>query len=87
MSGISEFTATLILISITGFLIWTILSIRQRRIMELSSGESNYIGNAKDPSTLIEPDDEALENLAELLEALLAAELITPRPAPATGDS
>tara|TARA_B100000029_G_scaffold394145_1_gene391582 strand:+ start:1885 stop:2025 length:141 start_codon:yes stop_codon:yes gene_type:complete len=36
--------------------------------MELSSGESNYIGNAKDPSTLIEPDDEALENLAELLE-------------------
>ncbi len=68
MSGISEFTATLILISITGFLIWTILSIRQRRIMELSSGESNYIGNAKDPSTLIEPDDEALENLAELLE-------------------
>lgn len=31
--------------------------------------------------------NEAWRDLAELLEALLAAELITPRPAPATGDS
>ncbi len=68
MAGTSEIVASLLMIAISGYLIWTILSIRQRRLRFAEEGGDDYSGEAKEPDALKKPDQEALEQMDELLE-------------------
>ena len=56
------------MIAITGYLMWTVLEIRQRRINFAAEGGDDYSGEAKEPDALINPDEEALEDMDQLLE-------------------
>ncbi len=68
MAGTSEIVATFLMVAISGYLIWTILSIRQRRLRFAEEGGDDYSGDAKEPEVLKKPDQEALEQMDELLE-------------------
>ena len=68
MVGLSEILATLAMIAISGYLIWTLLGIRQRRMKFAADGGDDYSGEAKEPGDLINPDEEALEDMDLLLE-------------------
>lgn len=67
MVGLSEILATLVMIAISGYLVWTLLGIRQRRIKFAIEGD-DYSGDAKEPEALTNPNDEALEDMDNLLE-------------------
>ena len=60
--------ATFVMIAISGYLVWTLLGIRQRRIKFAIEGGDDYSGDAKEPEALTNPDDEALEDMDNLLE-------------------
>jgi len=68
MVGLSEILATFVMIAISGYLVWTLLGIRQRRIEFAIDGGDDYSGDAKEPEALTNPDDEALEDMDNLLE-------------------
>jgi hypothetical protein len=68
MAGLSEILATFVMIAISGYLVWTLLGIRQRRIKFAIEGGDDYSGDAKEPEALTNPDDEALEDMDNLLE-------------------
>ena len=68
MAGLSDILATLVMIAISGYLVWTILRIRQRRMKFAAEGGDDYSGEAKEPEALITPDEEALEDMDNLLE-------------------
>ena len=68
MTGTSELLATIAMIAISGYLVWTILSIRQRRLRFAEDGGDDYSGQAKEPESLTKPDEEALEQMDVLLE-------------------
>mgnify|MGYP000010514632 FL=1 len=68
MVGPSEILATFVMIAISGYLVWTLLGIRQRRMKFAAEGGDDYRGDAKEPDALTNPDDEALEDMDNLLE-------------------
>lgn len=68
MVGSSEILATSVMIAISGYLVWTLLGIRQRRLKFAIEGGDDYSGEAKEPEALTNPDDEALEDMDNLLE-------------------
>ena len=68
MVGLSEVLATLVMVAITGYLVWTLLGIRQRRMKFAADGGDDYSGVAKEPSALANPDEEALDDMDQLLE-------------------
>ncbi len=47
---------------------WTVLGIRQRRMKYAAEGADDYSGEAKEPDALTEPDEEALEDMDQMLE-------------------
>ncbi|MAH98297.1 MAG: hypothetical protein CMA12_02960 [Euryarchaeota archaeon] len=57
-----------VMIATAGYLIWTITNIRQRRLKFAAEGGDSYRGEAKEPEALMKPDEEALEQMGELLE-------------------
>ena len=50
-----------------GLMIWFILRLRQNRRMNILEDLEEYSGMAKNPETLMDPDDEALDELDRLL--------------------
>ena len=55
-------------LSITaGLMIWYILRFRQNRRMNILEDLEEYSGMAKNPERLMDPDDEALDELDRLL--------------------
>jgi len=50
-----------------GLMIWFILRVRQNRRMNILEGLEEYSGMAKNPERLMDPDDEALDELDRLL--------------------
>ena len=68
MVGLSEILATVVMVAITGYLVWTLLGIRQRRMEFAAEGGDDYSGAAKEPSALANPDSLALEDMDQLLE-------------------
>ena len=63
-------TQTVIAVLLTisaGLLIWYILGLRQKRRMSASEDSVDYIGMARNPEKLMDPDEEALEELDRLL--------------------
>ena len=50
-----------------GLLIWYVLGLRQKRRMSASKDSLDYSGMARNPDKLMEPDQEALEELDRLL--------------------
>lgn len=68
MVGLSEILFSTVMIAISGYLLWTLLSIRQRRIKFAEEGGDDYRGEAIEPEALMDPDEEALEDMDQLLE-------------------
>lgn len=68
MTWLTELIATLALVATTGYLLWTILEIRQRRLNFAAEGGDNYRGEAKEPEALSIPDSEALDQMDEMLQ-------------------
>ena len=50
-----------------GLLIWYILGLRQKRRMSALEDSVDYSGMARNPEKLMNPDEEALEELDRLL--------------------
>ena len=50
-----------------GLLIWYILGLRQKRRMSALEDSVDYSGMARNPEKLMDPDQEALEELDRLL--------------------
>lgn len=68
MVGLSEILATLVMIVISGYLVWTLLGIRQRRMKFAAEGGDDYSGEAKEPEALTKPNEEALDDMDNLLQ-------------------
>ena len=68
MAGLSEILATLVMIVISGYLVWTLLGIRQRRMKFAAEGGDDYSGEAKEPEALTKPNEEALDDMDNLLQ-------------------
>ncbi len=68
MVGLSEILATLVMIVISGYLVWTLLGIRQRRMKFAAEGGDDYSGEAKEPEALTRPNEEALDDMDNLLQ-------------------
>jgi len=68
MVGLSEILATSVMVAISGYLVWTLLGIRQRRMKFAADGGDDYSGEAKEPDALANPDEEALDDMDQLLE-------------------
>jgi len=66
MADTQTILAVLLTIS-AGLLIWYILGLRQKRRMNDSEDSVDYSGMARNPEKLMEPDQEALEELDRLL--------------------
>ena len=66
MADTQTILAVLLTIS-AGLLIWYILGLRQQRRMSDSEDSVDYSGMARNPEKLMEPDQEALEELDRLL--------------------
>ena len=66
MADTQTILAVLLTIS-AGLLIWYILGLRQKRRMSDSEDLVDYSGMARNPDKLMEPDQEALEELDRLL--------------------
>ena len=69
MSNLSTFVIMLIMVFSAGLMIWQILKLRQRNML-INSGhyDEDYSGEAKNPERFMEPDEEALEEMQELLD-------------------
>jgi len=63
-----ESVASFILVLTSAALVWGILRLRQRRAISGKFNEGTYTGRARKPEELIEPDDDALEHMGELLD-------------------
>lgn len=68
MVGLSEAILSLVMLGISAFLIWTILSTRQRRMKFAAEGGDDYSGEAKEPDALSEPDSDAIDEMTDLLD-------------------
>ena len=68
MVGLSEILATLVMIVISGYLVWSLLGIRQRRMKFAAEGGDDYSGEAKEPEALTKPNEEALDDMDNLLQ-------------------
>ena len=66
MADTQTILAVLLTIS-AGLLIWYILGLRQKRRMSASEDSVDYFGMARKPEKLMNPDEEALEELDRLL--------------------
>ena len=66
MADTQTILAVLLTIS-AGLLIWYILGLRQKQRMSGSKDLVDYSGMARNPDKLMEPDQEALEELDRLL--------------------
>ena len=66
MADTQTILAVLLTIS-AGLLIWYILGLRQKRRINGSEDLVDYSGMARNPDKLMEPDQEALEELDRLL--------------------
>ena len=66
MADTQTILAVLLTIS-AGLLIWYILGLRQKRRMSASEDSVDYGGMARNPEKLMNPDEEALEELDRLL--------------------
>ena len=66
MADTQTILAVLLTIS-AGLLIWYILVLRQKRRINGSEDLVDYSGMARNPDKLMEPDEEALEELDRLL--------------------
>ncbi len=69
MAAFAELIVTLALICSAGALIWLLLRVSERRrlVVEGYFGEQ-YSGAAKNPDSLMNPDEKALEEMGDLLE-------------------
>ncbi|MFQ3322186.1 MAG: hypothetical protein ACKVHF_03735 [Candidatus Poseidoniales archaeon] len=69
MSGATDALISIIFIISAGLMILILLKLRQRNLL-VSAGhfDENYSGEAKDPGQFEEPDDDALEEMQELLD-------------------
>lgn len=69
MSGVTDALISTIFIISAGLMILILLKLRQRNLL-VGAGhfDENYSGEAKDPGQFEEPDDEALEEMQELLD-------------------
>ena len=68
MVAATELILTLVMGTISIFLIRTILVVRNRRFRFASEGQDDYSGDAKDPESLSNPDSDALEDMDYLME-------------------
>ena len=66
MADTQTILAVLLTIS-AGLLIWYILGLRQKRRMIALEDSVDYSGMARNPEKLMNPDEEALEELDRLL--------------------
>lgn len=66
MADTQTILAVLLTIS-AGLLIWYILGLRQKRRMSALEDSVDYSGMARNPEKLMNPDEEALEELDRLL--------------------
>ena len=66
MDSTQTVLAVLLTIS-AGLLIWYILGLRQKRRMSASEDSVDYSGMARNPEKLMDPDEEALDELDRLL--------------------
>ena len=59
----------LILVLSAGLMIWQLLKLRQKNML-INSGhfDEDYSGEAKNPEKFMEPDEDALEEMQELLD-------------------
>ena len=57
-----------ILLLTSAYLLWVLLRHRQRSSFDGQSNEAIYDGRAREPGTLLEPDDVALEQMGRLLD-------------------
>jgi hypothetical protein len=68
MAVFTEIAVNLLFLLTAGALIWLFLRLRQRRRVSEEGIDGHYSGAAKDPESLMEPDDEALEEMEDLLQ-------------------
>lgn len=66
MADIQNILEVLLTIS-AGLLIWYILGLRQKRRISALEDSVDYSGMAKNPEKLMDPDQDALEDLDRLL--------------------
>ena len=69
MTDLSTFVIMLILVLSAGLMIWQLLKLRQKNML-INSGhfDEDYSGEAKNPEKFMEPDEDALEEMQELLD-------------------
>ena len=69
MAGTSDTLINIILHLSAGLLIMLLLKLRQKNML-INTGhfDEDYSGEAKDPEAFLEPDEEALEEMQELLD-------------------
>ena len=69
MADLSTFVLMLILVLSAGLMIWQLLKLRQKNML-INSGhfDEDYSGEAKNPEKFMEPDEDALEEMQELLD-------------------
>ena len=63
-------TQTILMVFLTisaGLMIWYLLGLRQKRRLNNSDGSKDYIGFARNPEKLMQPNEEALEELDRLM--------------------
>jgi len=69
MAAFAELIVTLILICSAGVLVWLLFRVSERRrLVEEGHFGEQYSGAAKNPESLMDPDDTALEEMEDLLE-------------------
>ena len=66
MAELLQVITTIVLVAISGYLVWIILQIRQRRL-RLSKNPIIFRGEAKNPETLTNLDSEAIDEMDKLL--------------------
>ena len=69
MADLSTLLLMLILIFSAGFMIWQLLKLRQKNML-INAGhfDEDYSGEAKNPEKFMEPDDDALDEMQDLLD-------------------
>ena len=65
---------TVLLTISAGLMIWYILGLRQKRRLNNSDGSKDYNGFARNPEKLMQPDEEALEELGRLMSKEFGSE-------------
>ena len=66
MAELIELITSVGLVATSGYLLWIILQIRQRRL-RLSKDPNFFLGEAKNPETLETLDPEAMDEMDKLL--------------------